>query len=243
MARDPKFTMAMRNATTHEGTGGNPNVGVPVGFVRPPPFSWSPSVSLTPCLPCSRVDTCLLTPSQGSSAKCATDPYEDTCARASLASLMRLKSEGNKPALVRESEAVLVSSPKVSSLPACLLTCPSPKPSAPLRVSWSLPLVSLSVRVPPNPTTREPHRQHKVRQDIRQQDKTRQTIHDKPIFSSRFSSSRFARPTPYESLSQSSDDEDDFTFPEGPLLSLPEDPFILCPHHSSHTSHWFSCLL
>ena len=38
MARDPKFTMDMRNATTHEGTGGKPNVGVPVGFVRPPPF-------------------------------------------------------------------------------------------------------------------------------------------------------------------------------------------------------------
>ena len=38
MARDPKFTMDMRNAPTHEGTGGNPNVGVPVGFVRPTPF-------------------------------------------------------------------------------------------------------------------------------------------------------------------------------------------------------------
>ncbi len=31
-----------------------------------------------PDIPCSRVDTCLSTPSQGSSAKCATDPYEDT---------------------------------------------------------------------------------------------------------------------------------------------------------------------
>jgi hypothetical protein len=46
MARDPKFTMEMLNATTHEGTGGNPNVGVPVGFVRPPPFTWSSQLSL-----------------------------------------------------------------------------------------------------------------------------------------------------------------------------------------------------
>ncbi len=86
-------------------------------------------------------------------------------------------------------------------------------------------IVSLSVCVPANPETREPHRQNKIRQDIRQQDNTRLTRHDKPTFFSRSSSSRFAFPTTYESLPQSSDDEDDVTLPEGPHLSLPEDPF------------------
>ncbi len=92
-------------------------------------------------------------------------------------------------------------------------------------LDWSLPLVSLSVCVPSNPATRETHRQHKIRQDIRQQDRIRQTQHDKPSFSSRFSTSRFACPTSYEFLSQSSDDEDDSTSSVGPLLSLPDDHF------------------
>jgi hypothetical protein len=136
MARDPKFTKDMRNATTHEGTGGNPkNVGVPVGYVRPPPFSWSPPLSLPTCLPCSRANTCLLSPSQVSSANRDADPYEDTCARASPASLMRPQSEGNRSTLVRESEAVLVSSPKVFSLPACFLTRPSPQLTSPATIN------------------------------------------------------------------------------------------------------------
>jgi hypothetical protein len=37
MARDKRFTDAMRLATAHVGTGGNPKVGVPVGFLRPFP--------------------------------------------------------------------------------------------------------------------------------------------------------------------------------------------------------------
>ncbi len=42
MALDKRFTPAMRAATTHVGTGGNPKVGVPVGFVRPFLFAASP---------------------------------------------------------------------------------------------------------------------------------------------------------------------------------------------------------
>jgi hypothetical protein len=79
------------------------------------------------CLPSSRADTCLSPPSLGSSVKHTAYPNEDTCARASPASLLRPKSEGTKPALVRESKAAFVFS-QVSSLPACLLTCLSPKP-------------------------------------------------------------------------------------------------------------------
>ena len=122
MARDPKFTKDMRNATTHEGTGGNPNVGVPVGFVRPPPFSWSPQLSLSTCSPCSFADTCLSLPSPASSVRHNADPYDDTCARASPASLMRPQSEGNRSALVRESEAVLAPSPKVFSVPVNVMS-------------------------------------------------------------------------------------------------------------------------
>ncbi len=82
MARDPKFTMDMRHATTHEGTGGNPNVGVPVGFVRPNPISWSPPVSLSACLPCSRVDTCLFPPSRHTMMIPARVPRQPlSCAR------------------------------------------------------------------------------------------------------------------------------------------------------------------
>jgi hypothetical protein len=44
---------------------------------------------------------------------------------------MRPKSEGTRSALVRESEAAFVSSSKVSYLPVCLLTCPSPKLTSP----------------------------------------------------------------------------------------------------------------
>ncbi len=131
---DPKFTMDMRNATTHVGTGGNPNVGVPVGFVRPPHFSWSPPLSLSTSLPCSRADTCLSPPSLGSSVKHCANPNEDTCARTSPASLLRPKSEGIKSALVRESEAAFVS-PQVSSLPACPLSCLSPMSSVDIKVS------------------------------------------------------------------------------------------------------------
>jgi hypothetical protein len=60
MARDQRFTLAMRAATTHVGTGGNPKVGVPVGFVRPSLFAaslfWPAQTCLTLpsaiCLPC-----------------------------------------------------------------------------------------------------------------------------------------------------------------------------------------------
>jgi hypothetical protein len=73
--RDKRFTPAMRSATTHVGMGGNTKVGVPVGFVRPSPFTVSPfwpagicltltsetrlTCSLSPCLllPCSQVSS------------------------------------------------------------------------------------------------------------------------------------------------------------------------------------------
>ncbi len=49
MARDHRYTDAMRAATTHVGTGGNPKVGVPVGFTRPPPHTFFPFASPEHC--------------------------------------------------------------------------------------------------------------------------------------------------------------------------------------------------
>ena len=52
MARDPKFTVAMKAATTHVGTGGNPKVGPPVWFTRPPLHIFVPIDSPDHCLVC-----------------------------------------------------------------------------------------------------------------------------------------------------------------------------------------------
>ena len=50
MARDRRYTDTMRAATTHVGTGGNPKVGVPVGYTRPPPHTFFPPASSEHCL-------------------------------------------------------------------------------------------------------------------------------------------------------------------------------------------------
>ena len=81
MGRDPKFTDAMRAATTHVGTGGNPKVGPPVWFTRPPPHIFVPIASPDHCLVCPP------SLSQDFSAKLATHPYEDDRMREGLASL------------------------------------------------------------------------------------------------------------------------------------------------------------
>jgi hypothetical protein len=67
MARDKRFTEAMRAATTHVGTGGNPKVGVPVGFVRPSPHhAYFPLASPDGCL------ACLPSLSQAQALRCAS---------------------------------------------------------------------------------------------------------------------------------------------------------------------------
>ena len=42
MANDPTCPAALSIATTHVGTGGNPKIGVPVGYLRPPPWTFPP---------------------------------------------------------------------------------------------------------------------------------------------------------------------------------------------------------
>ena len=94
MADEETYPASLRVATTHVGTGGNPKVGPPVSFNRPPPFSFMPShLSSNTSPPVSLSLT--------SSVRAhASHPYEDTSMQASPA-LPSLKSEGLKPRRVR----------------------------------------------------------------------------------------------------------------------------------------------
>ncbi len=113
MARDRRYTDAMRAATTHEGRGGNPKVGVPVGFTRPPPHTFFPIASPKQCLVCPPFL------SQDSSAKLAHTPYDDYSARASSASPSNI-SEGHNASLVRELASALAVSYVTTAVHVCL---------------------------------------------------------------------------------------------------------------------------
>jgi hypothetical protein len=128
MARDSRYTDTMRAATTHVDTGGNPKVGVPVGYTRPPPHTLFPPASPEHC-PVSHPNP-LASPkhcpvslpylSQDSSAKLAQNPYEDNSARASPASTRNM-SEGHNASLVRELAGAL----SVLPVPPALHVCPA----------------------------------------------------------------------------------------------------------------------
>jgi hypothetical protein len=127
MARDRIYTDAMWVATMHVGTGGNPKVGVPVWFTRPPPHTFFPIASSKHCLVCPP------SLSQDSSAKLAHTPYDDYSARASPASPRNI-SEGHNASLVRELAGALSVSPVTTAVHVCLA------PPASLLVS-ALPVV------------------------------------------------------------------------------------------------------
>jgi hypothetical protein len=229
MARDKRFTPAMRAATIHVGTEGNPNVGVPVGFVRPSLFAaslfWPAKICLPlpseTCLTCSSPPCLSLSCSQVSSARVEPAPYEDRIAPASPAVPLP-QSEGSiNAALVRESAADV--SVLLSQLPASL----SPRSS----VSWSLPLSTVFVF---SSFSLVVHTDKARQTEIKRQDSTRpaQTSPPKsrphtrqPAFSTRFSASRFACPTCYDDLASSSEDEDEPSSPVCSQLSMPADPF------------------
>jgi hypothetical protein len=196
MARDSRYTDAMRTATTHVGTGGNPKVGVPVDYTRPPPHTFFPHASPNYC-PVS-----IPSLSQDSSDKLAQTPYEDNSVRASPASTRNM-SEGHNASLVRELAGALSVLPVTPALPICpaqtgcrvssvpvlsplsrktrhrspktrqltsLTDTPNSKPLivTPNRVTWSVPLVSLSV-APSFPLARvfqvNAFLQHRLRRD------------------------------------------------------------------------------
>ena len=118
VAGDSRYTDAMRAATTHEGTGGNPKVGPPVSYVRPSfSFFLPPALSNT-CGVCS----------QDTSAKAPPPPYEDRRARALPASHLR-RSEGQNASLVRALACAMPVCPIQSVLPVSSQSCLSAKPS------------------------------------------------------------------------------------------------------------------
>ncbi len=229
MARDKRFTPAMRAATTHVGTGGNPKVGVPVGFVRPSPFVVSPFWPNETCLTCSPSHCLPLSFSPVSSAKAKPAPYEDRRAPASPAVPLP-QSEGTNAALVRESAADV--SVSLSELPASLSLRSS--------VSWSLPPATVFVFSSSSPVVRT----DKARQAaIKRQDRTRPTRTrphkarpdtSRPAVWSRLFASRFACPTRYDDLASSSDDDDEPSSPVCSQLSMPADPFSALRTPPSH---------
>jgi hypothetical protein len=227
MARDKRYTPAMRAATTHVGTGGNPKVGVPVSFVRPSLFnvsSWPTEICLP--LPSETCLTCLSPPclplsySPASNAKAKPAPYEDRRAPASPAVPLP-QSEGNNAALVRESAADL--SVSLSLLPV--------SPSLRSSVSWSLPLATVFVFSSSSPVvpTDQARQAEIIRQDRTRPTQTRphKASPDKsqPAVSSRLSVSRFACPSRYDDLASSSEDEDEPSSPVCSPLSMPANPF------------------
>jgi hypothetical protein len=182
MADEETYPESLRVATTHVGTGGNPKVGPPVSFNRPPPFSFMPSTLSSSISP-------LVSLSLTSSVRAhASHPYEDTSMPASPA-LPSLKSERLNP---RRIHALAASPTPLSSS----VLCSSPLSRRP-SVSWSLPLATVSVFSSSSSVVRT----DKARQaEIKRQDKTRPTGHD--LTQTRFSPplSSHALPDPMPSL-------------------------------------------
>jgi hypothetical protein len=110
MARDRRYTDAMRAATTHKGV--NPKVGVPVGYTRPSTRTFFPLAFSEHCRVCPP------SLSQDSSAKLAHTPYDDYSARASPASPRNI-SEGHNASLVRELVGALSVLPVTPAVHVC----------------------------------------------------------------------------------------------------------------------------
>ena len=211
MLEDASYPAALRSATTHEGTGGNPRVGPPVSFRRPPPFMFVPSPSpLNTCSP-----ACL---SLNSSAR-ARDPhpYEDTSSSQASPPLLSLKSEGHKPRRVR----VLAASPSPLLSPVLCSSPLSLRPSVP----WSLPLATVSVFSSSSSVVSP----DKARQaEMKRQDRTRPprtqpiSVLCDPLTPPQESfSSRFAHANAFACLHASSDSDSD----SDDCLSTPPKPF------------------
>ena len=195
MTNDLAYTTGMKNATGPHGTGGNPKIGVPVHYSRPPKF-FPP---FTPCRPCLPLPSPTISPpcpplSPVTSVKINADrPYEDNRGHV-LQTLPLDRSEGKRASRVREM--------------ACFSSPLSPSPESPLpssSVSWSFPLVTLSISIPPRPKQLRHDKIRLARHQrlIRTQDSTRPKHQHIPNLSlSLFSSpSRFAHSNPFQALS------------------------------------------
>jgi hypothetical protein len=114
MANDPTCPAALRTATTHVGTGGNPKVGVPVGYVRPPPWTFPPPASVLARLACvASVPNDFLSPpiSLAQCAKSTPLPSDDSCTGISPSPQWCQQSEGQKANLVPPTQTLRLLAP------------------------------------------------------------------------------------------------------------------------------------
>ena len=230
MGTNQAYTPAMRSARGPDGTGGNPKIGVPVHYSRPPKLCSSclplPSPTFSPpCPPFSPV----------TSVKTNADrPYEDNRGHV-LQTLPLDRSEGKRASRVREMACLHLPPSPVTYLPPPIVPpIPTPirpphphyhshrrlHPKPPLpppstsppnispqssSVSWSSPIVTLSTAIPPRPfyLKQDKIRQAQHQRLIKAQDSTRpQTPHTthRPLNLTP-DSSRFSHPNPFQALS------------------------------------------
>jgi hypothetical protein len=219
MGASPQYTSEMKSARTDVGTGGNPRIGVPVGFSRPRNF-FSPFTACLPCPP-TPLHTFSLPPpplSQASSVKHATHPTLRTPALpASALPVLLASALPASPSLPNEdTRAPAFPTGLMPALPADLMllsegiivpcvrkvTGANPSSLSP-SVSWSSPLVTLSISIAPRPShlTQDKTRNQTHQQHVRTQDSTR-PHHTSPFHPHLPTTpSRFAHPNPFQALS------------------------------------------
>ena len=199
MGANQEYTQQMKSATTPNGTGGNPKIGVPVWFYRSSSDCFRFSSSSFCCL--SSSSTPSLPPLSSQASGPISAPLLPAAPVLSFASCMHtyldLTPENRAPLLDKSNDILLSMTAlanediRAPALPAALLTSEAQNipcvrkgmgntlgPSRSL--SWSSPLVT-AAHAPlfPDPSdafispSRSTHQQDRIRKDIRRQDKTR----------------------------------------------------------------------
>jgi hypothetical protein len=100
MGQNPAYTVAMRNATGPDGTGGNPRMGVPVRFSHPQNVCTPLSSVCPPCLP-SSPPTHTISPPRRQAIKDSSGAYSNYASRAGApikqSAPIMLQAEGKIP--------------------------------------------------------------------------------------------------------------------------------------------------
>ena len=246
MGANQAYTPAMRSARGPDGTGGNPKIGVPVHYSRPPS---RPHNLFHPCTPCLPLPLPTFSPpcpplSPVTSVKInAAQPYEDNREHV-LHTLPLDRSEGKRASRVREmaclhlprSSSTFLPPPIVPPIPTPILTphphCHSPhrrRPTHPLPPQSASPptisppsaSVSWSSPLVTLSTTIPP------RPLYLKQDKIRQAKHQRLI-----KTQDRTRPQPKPKTLNLTPDPSRFAHPN-PFQALSYDPFPPDPSHPS----------
>ena len=236
MGANPEYTSQMKAATSPNGTGGNPKVGVPVCLQRNPVFyplsCLCLSSSLSP-LPFSSQDSGPISAPLVPDAPAFPFASSLHCAPAIPASPPALLDKNN---FILSNQAYANDDIRAPALPAALNTseaqsvpCVRKGTGTSLSVSWSSPPVTaVFAPLPPDSPdcsislSRSPAQQHRIRQNITRQDQTRPKQTRPPTVSptTPSPSSRFAHPNPFQSLSVDPFPPEDW-LANSPLLTSP----------------------